>query len=358
MSTIRRPFVCGVLVAILMVMLPFVLLGCGKSKETGNVPIKLKVADIYSNTHYVSKGSIQIWMKRVTELTNGKVQFQYFPSQQIGKSADMLDVVSKGVAEIGYVPFPYFSGRMPLITGAGAISGTWKNCTTGNPAVLAVANANPVLEHDFLRNGVRPLLPFANQTFQLLTNKTAVNSLDDIKGMKIRSSGGVMDKIIASFGAVPVQIPVPELYEALQKGTVDGVLISFVSSSSHKLDEVVKYATRGLNVSGGIFGYVISEKTWKTLSPDIQQAMLKAAGEATKNLGASMDSLEVEAINKFKKKGIQVVELSPAEQQKWIDVQKPVLENWVKSMEANNLPGRQVFDSLVLKAKEAEKASK
>lgn len=357
MSSTRKHVSIG-LVVFLLVALPFIFTGCGKSQETGKENIKLKVADIYSNTHYISKGSVQVWMKRVTELTNGKVQFQYFPSEQIGKSADMLDVVSKGVADVGYVPFPYFSGRMPLITGAGAISGTWENCTAGNPAVLAIANSNPVLDHDFIRNGVRPMLPFANQTFQLLTNKKAIKTLEDVKGLKIRSSGGVMDRIIASFGAVPVQIPVPELYEALQKGTVDGVLISFVSSGSHKIDEVVKFATRGVNVSGGIFGYVISEKTWKTLSPDVQQAMLKAAQEATKNLGSSMDALEVEAVEKFKKKGVQIIDLSPEEQKRWVDVQKPVLDNWVKSMEEKQLPGRQVFDSLVSKVQETKKNSK
>lgn len=341
-------------------MVALLITGCGKATEnkTGNDVIKLKVADIYATTHYVSQGSLQVWMKKVTELTKGKVQFELFPSEQMGKSADMLDVVSQGVADVGYVPYPYFSGRMPLITGAGAISGIWENCTVGNPAVFEVASVNPVLEYDFLRNGVRPVLPFANQVFQVLSNKKPVKTLEDMKGLKIRSSGGVMDKIISSFGAIPVQIPVPELYEALQRGTVDGTLISFVSAQSHKLDEVIKHATRGVNVSGGVFGYVINENTWQKLPKDVQDAMTTASKEALANLAKVMDDSEKQAIESFQKKGIQVYELSAEEQKKWIEAQKPVTDAWIKTMEEKNLPGKTVLESLLSKAQEVRKTAK
>lgn len=317
----------------------------GQSSNDTSEVIKLKVADIYPKTHYVSQG-IQLWMQRTTELTNGKVEFVLYPSQQLGKSADMLDVVSTGVADVGYVPFPYFNGRMPLITGAGAISGIWSNCVEGNPSVWENCNTDPVLGEDFLKNNIRPILPFANQVFQLFTVNKPVKSLADIKGMKIRSSGGVMDDIITSFGAIPVQIPVGELYEALGRGTVDGSLISAVSLHSHKLDEVVKYCTWGVDVSGGIFGYAINEEVWQSLPEDVQQAMLQASEEALQDLGARMDADEAKQKQEYIDQGMNVYELSPEDQKEWLNAQDPVKEKWIESMAKQNLPGQEVLDAL------------
>ncbi len=337
---------------VVLLILAVTAVGCGSNQESAadsgdNAAevIKLKVADIYPKTHYVSQG-IQLWMERTTELTDGRVEFELYPSQQLGKAADMLDVVSTGVADVGYVPFPYFNGRMPLITGAGAISGIWSNCVEGNPAVWDTCTSDPVLNQDFVKNNIRPVLPFANQVFQLFTVDKPVQSLADIKGMKIRSSGGVMDDIITSFGAIPVQIPVGELYEALSRGTVDGSLISAVSLHSHKLDEVVNYCTWGVDVSGGIFGYAINEEVWQSLPEDVQQAMLQASQEALQDLGERMDADEAKQKQDFIDQGMDINELSPDDQQEWLDVQAPVKDKWIQEMKAQGLPGQDVLDAL------------
>gem|GEM_PF-816509 len=308
--------------------------------------IKLTVADIYPSTHYVPANSLMVWTKRVTELTDNQVVFDIYPSQQMGSSADMLDIMSKGIADVGYVPFPYFNSRMPLLTGAGAISGSWKNCSTGNPAVWEVATTSPVLENDFLSNNIRPVLPFANQTFQLLTNKKLVTSLEEIKGLKIRSSGGVMDKIITSLGAIPVQIPVTELYEAMARGTVDGTLISCIAADSNKINEASKYVTTGVNVSGGVFGYVINEDTWQSLPQNVQDAMNKASVEALAQLGETMDKLEKEALDAFLSGGLEVHELSAEEQERWILAQANVESDWIADMKSGGLPGEEVLKNL------------
>ena len=100
---------------------------------------------------------------------------------------------------------------MPLLSGAGALSGIWENCEIGNPGVWAVANSDVVLKHDFIDNGVYPIMMFANQVFQLWTVDKPVKDLADMKGLKVRSSGGVMDLIIKSLGAVPAsRFPPPK----------------------------------------------------------------------------------------------------------------------------------------------------
>lgn len=313
--------------------------------------IVLKVADIYAPNHYVPANSLMVWTKRVTELTNGQVEFEIYPSQQMGSTNDMLDIMSQGIADVGYVPMPYFNSRMPLITGAGALSGSWTSCASGNLAIWEVASTSPVLENDFLSNSIRPVLPFANMSFQLLTNKKQVKTLEDIKGLKIRSSGGIMDDIITAFGAIPVQIPVTELYEAMSRGTVDGTLISCISANSNKINEASKYVTTGINVSGGVYGYVINEDAWQTLPANVQEAMMTAAKEALAQLGTTMDQMEKDTLAAFEKSNLTVYELSAEEQQKWIDVQAPIEEKWIADMKSKGLDGAAVLENIRANAK-------
>ena len=56
--------------------------------------------------------------------------------------------------------------------------------------------------------------------------------------MKIRTLGGAQDSVIKALGGVPVQIPAPDLYTALQRGTVDGTIMAYTSAQSYKMDEI------------------------------------------------------------------------------------------------------------------------
>lgn len=309
--------------------------------------ITLKVGEHFAITHYISKNGIQFWMKRVTELTNGRVQFKHFPGEQLGKTSDMLDLVSNGVADVGYLPMPYFAGRMPLITGAAAYSGSWSDSLDGNPAIMEMTTTSPVLENDFLKNGIRPILPFANANFQLWTTKKEVKKPADIKGLKIRSGGGEQDNILASYpGAIPVMIAAPEIYEALSRGTVDGVLLSAASGHAYRIEEVCKYGLWGFNISGGILGYVINEKVYQKMPDDVKKAMGQASKDASENLARETVKEDLKWKQEFIKKGIKITDLTPAEQKEWAAFQDPVKEAWYKAMAAKGLDGRSVLERL------------
>ncbi len=76
--------------------------------------ITLRAADSFPSGHYIGANLIQVFMDTVSEKTGGKVAFEYFPAQQLGKSADMLSLTQSGVTDIGYVGPSYVSDKMPL----------------------------------------------------------------------------------------------------------------------------------------------------------------------------------------------------------------------------------------------------
>ena len=287
----------------LAVSMLFCLTGCGNQgtpSGTSETPsssgasdgekITITVADTYAPTHYFVVSSLYYFIDKVEELdTEDKIEFDVYPSQQLGNTNDMLDVVSQGIADMGHIPMAYFSARMPLLVGAGSLKGSWYGCEETNKAVWDIAMNDPSLTVDFLDNNIRPIIPFTNQSFQLFTTKKQVKTLEDLAGMKIRSSGGVMDDYITALGAIPVQISFNECYEALSRGTVDGIIISAAGAEQADLLETVSYLTTGLDIPGGIYGFAFNEQVWQSYPDDVKEIRLEAGKLANENSGKVLD---------------------------------------------------------------------
>ncbi|KAA0890865.1 hypothetical protein [Pusillimonas sp. ANT_WB101] len=74
----------------------------------------LRIADSLPNGSYIYKLVTQPFMEQVEKETNGKIKFQYFPGQQLGKAKDMLKLTQTGMADIGYIGPSYILDKMPL----------------------------------------------------------------------------------------------------------------------------------------------------------------------------------------------------------------------------------------------------
>jgi TRAP-type C4-dicarboxylate transport system substrate-binding protein len=105
--------------------------------------------------------------------------------------------------------------------------------------------------------------------------KKRVNKLEDLKGMKLRSTGTVA-KIVSALGAVPVAMPQTETYEALSKGIVDGLMSPVEVLQGWKFGEVVGNTTLDLGTAYGLgFFIVMNKEKWNSLPPDIQKIIEK-----------------------------------------------------------------------------------
>ena len=72
-------------------------------------------------------------------------------------------------------------------------------------------------------------------TYEVFTAKKPIVKLEDFKGLKIRTSGAAMSNVIKALGAVPVQIPTPDISIAMQRGTVDGTTFAYLSAKAYKV---------------------------------------------------------------------------------------------------------------------------
>ncbi|MCM3567508.1 TRAP transporter substrate-binding protein [Neobacillus mesonae] len=228
------------------------------------------------------------FMDKATELTNGRLKFEWYPSQQLGQMADYLTLTADGVADIGMFSASVFPSELSLANKVTALPGLFQNAYEGSMAFNAVSQKSPMID-EFLSHGVRPLLAVTTPTFNFYSKGVEINVPSDLKGHRVRTSAGTLSEIIKMAGGTPVGIPATETYEAYDKGAVDVLHHYAASDVAHGIRELSNWGSRNLGFSAGTTGFIISEKLWKTLPKDIQDALLEAGKYVAANGSKAWD---------------------------------------------------------------------
>ncbi|GBF32478.1 TRAP-type C4-dicarboxylate transport system [Desulfocucumis palustris] len=280
-------------------------------------------------------------MKRVEELSNGRVKFEFYPAEQLGKAKDMLNLVRSGTADMTYVLSSLVPGELPL-SAVGELP--LYTDTTVAAKAFRTLEKEVLFEKEIKRLGVRPIIDSEWSQCSLFTTKP-IKSVEDLKGMKIAAAGGRLD-VAKSLGGVPVSMSAPDTYEALSKGIVQGAIFMFNNAESYKIQEVAKYAYEGVPMGGYMGYYFMNEKTWQKLPEDIKEIIAKAGIEASDKIAQSSDELEKEIMEKWEKSGsVTIYHIPTAEKEQWTTKINKVNEDWAKNMDAKNLAGSQTLDA-------------
>jgi len=304
--------------------------------------ITLKVADTFPPGHYIVKEGVDFWIKRVEELTDGEVKIQHFGAGQMGKLRDMFSLTQRGVVDIGYVPPSFNSGTMPL-SGVHSLPSLFSSSSVGSSAFLETINNTAILQNDYLDNGIRPLWGVMTSTYNVFTRGVEVNSVEDLKGLKLKSVAGNMAQGVELMGASPVDIPSPETYQSIRTGTVDGAIFPSTSIYSYKLEEVVDTALLGVDVFVYYAPFSINEEKWQSLPKNVQEALNQAGQEAMEKVAAYTDNKVIELEKTLVDDGIKVIKLTPEQQAELRVTIGVVAETWVADMESRDLPGGKVL---------------
>lgn len=183
--------------------------------------IKLSLADQNAPTAWGPSNALHPWVKNVAEATKGRVKIEVYPSQTLVKGPDILRAVRSGVVDLGWCFHGYWPDLMPLsdvITLPGLPMATAEK---GSEVLWRLYERFPPIRREFA--DAPPLLMWTSNPYFLLTSKKQIKTLEDLKGLKIRVTGGPPTEQIKALGAVPTPVPMPDVYQALDKGVIDGM---------------------------------------------------------------------------------------------------------------------------------------
>jgi TRAP-type transport system periplasmic protein len=301
-----------------------------------------KTTFTYSNffppTHIQSQLA-EAWIKEVEKRTNGEISINYFPASTLTKAPQTYDGVVQGIADIGMTVLAYSRGRFPVAAAIDLPMGY-------SSGVQATNVANGVLEKFDPEEFKDTELMFlhAHGPGLLHTRDKAVHTLDDFKGMKIRSTG-TSGRLVAALGASPVGKSMGETYQMLQKGVVDGSMHPMETNKGWKVGEVVDYMTQNFSTAyTTTFAVFMNKSKWNSLTADQQKTIQEINAEFALKHGQAWDESDEEGLAFFKSKGGEVISQSDAEAEKWAKQAKSVVDEYIKSVAEKGIDGKAVVD--------------
>ncbi|HEU4371423.1 MAG TPA: TRAP transporter substrate-binding protein [Methylomirabilota bacterium] len=300
----------------------------------------LTMSSWVSPQHHITAVVLQGWANEAEKVTSGRVKFTMLPKHPSAPPGT-FDAVRDGLVDLSYVTASYTPARhvmplLPELPGAGETS-----------LINSVAYSRIYWKH-FHKvgeyKGVKLLGVFTHGPGQMFTKKP-VNSVADIQGLKIRTGGGVAEKVAKALGASAFVKPAPESYELLKSGVADGVFFPMESVVSFKLDTVLEQATL---FPGGMyssaFGFFMNEDKWNKLPKQDQDALEKISGEwIARHAGRSWDTADQKGLEALRKSGVKIVN---ANSEMVAEVRKrsaPIIDDWVKQASARGVDAARIL---------------
>lgn len=244
------------------------------------------VADTYSANNFLDAGhpfSVENYTnfaERVSERTDGEVDFDVFLGGVLLGGRASLTGTADGVAQVAYHAGTYTPSELPLTNIISDLAFLTDNFYALAAASTVMSFTHPALLQEYKDNGVVFGGGYGTPIYYLICN-TPIRSAADLEGKRLRMPGGVWDRWATAMGATSINVPSSEIYTGLDRGTLDcGVnpLDSLLSRSYWDVAKYVPMVPLGSYYSGPMWAYNID--FWQSLTDEQRKVLLEEAGAA------------------------------------------------------------------------------
>ncbi|HHY22183.1 MAG TPA: TRAP transporter substrate-binding protein DctP [Bacilli bacterium] len=349
----RKIFSVFMLVLISALLL---LTGCGgnspesntSSPETGE-KIKLRAATGLSAQHAWWAHSMVPWMERVTELTDGQVEFQTFVGGELVSVPGEADAVLDGTVDVAialpiYEPDQYPMAEITMLplshSDAVIASNAWKKLLESN---VELADGKTYSEMQFDQFKVFPIS--TTMEYSISTTGKEFNSAKDIKGTSLRTSSRIHEMYAAKTEINSITMPAVEMYDALSRGTFDGSFYSIADWTGYGFQDLFKYTITGINYGHFNSFIAMSKEKWDSLPENVQEAMIQANEEIFTPGIQEWLNRAAKAIPENEAVGGKFVNFSELAPEVQDTLNKGIVETWTdyaNLLESNGLPGNKL----------------
>jgi len=288
------------------------------------------------------------WAKEVEKRTNGKVKVQTFPGGTLLPAKNIFDGVISGTADIGNFAMSYQPGRFPVSEAVDL------------PLGFQSAKVASLVLYDLIEKyrpkefeKVKIITAFTCAPNDLMTSKP-VKSLADLRGMELRVSGTGAE-VIKRIGGIPIAMPMSETPEAIQKGIVKGIVSSLETLKDFNYAAYCPYATEA-NLFVVSFAVVMNREKWESLPADVKKVIDDMRREQSEWTGDYMDRHVKESLSWSKAKyNHQVFTLSKTDRAEITRLVQPMIDEYVKRVETQGVPGKNILGDVQQLKKKYEK---
>jgi TRAP-type C4-dicarboxylate transport system substrate-binding protein len=305
---------------------------------------KLTYSNFFPPTHIQSKLA-EAWCKEVEKRTGGKVKVDYFPGQTLTKARQSYDGTVEGISDISFSVLAYTRGRFPVMSAVDLPLGY----SSGKVATEVVNRVyKKFMPKEF--DDVKVMYLHAHGPGLVHTKGKAVRKLEDMKGLKFRAHG-TSALVVTALGGTPVAKPMPETYEMLQKGVVEGSVYPLEANKGWKLGEVTDYATSAFSAAYTTSFFVVMNKDkWNSLPADIQKTIEQINAEWIVKHGDAWDTSDMAGIKFFLNQGGQLIGVDEQEQDRWRQAVAPIISKYVGDAKKKGVSNAQEIVDFIVKS--------
>ena len=275
-----------------------------------------------SAPNFATSRGAKLLTEEIEKATNGELKMQLHLSGTLQISpSDITKAVGENIVQFGYDLFN--SGNIPLagIPRLPMLVQSYEDFTK-TAAVL-----QPYIEKAFAAKGSTVLAAYS-YPMQVVWGKKKLESLEDIKGLKLRVAAPEQGEFVRRFGGTSITMSAPEVPSALDRGVVDGIFTAGVGAVLWK--DLLKYGfLMVVNVNNS---YIIANtEAFNKLSPDLQAKLRTVAADIGRWNQDTMKTEEAASQKTLADAGYVLTQAKPAEVAKAVETMKPYWDEWAKS---------------------------
>ncbi len=243
---------------------------------------ELKIAHFMSPKHPMDRFLMRPWAKEIAKITNNDLTARIYPGGELGKGprAQFKRAVD-GIADITFGLQGYTSKQFPRTTLI-ELPAVAPDGIVATKRLWDIYDRYLAVEY----KRVKTLAIWGAESPILMTKNKPIRKISDIKGLKIRTPSKGQAGLIKALGATPVAMPVTRMYNALNTGVVDALMVPPSVIISFKIGEVAKYYTTGLPFGRSPFFLLMNLPKWESLSASQKAAINKTTGQGLSLKGA------------------------------------------------------------------------
>lgn len=276
-------------------------------------------------------GAFTLLMDTARDASGGSMTFEMFDSGTLLAADQLVPGLTRGVCDLALQTSSYVSTSYPVL---GCYELPFINDGTDQTlrALTIDGDLFNLINEQLATKGLRLLGSMPTAPEYVWTMDKPVLAPEDLKGLRIRTAGNVEGETVKALGGSPISMSSAELYEALERGTIDGMISYPGTVISRDLQNVLKYGTAG---HFGLYSVDIYSRLdwWEDLSDDEKSALNEGA-KAYQTEGTAAQ-LKVHADDYFpamKAAGMEIVELDGQQEQVFRDATSDVVDWWKAKM--------------------------
>lgn len=291
--------------------------------------------------------AIQKYLDRITEMSDGRIQWELYPDASIVESSGIINGLATGLCDAGMVNYAHQGGKLDL-AGVTALPGIYSNSWEATYALFEMYDNQGAFYQQLADNGLVLIGAFMSDG-NVIFSKDKITDISDLAGKRVISTTTVIDDILEKAGATVVGFSTTETYEALSKNTADACAnMSFTSAASFALEEVCDYCYQ-LNFGSGPNLYCMSQASWDKLPKDLQDIIRKVMWEEQPSILYETYVLETgketSSYDTFVEAGCTIT-VPSAEQIEAFRTEygEDIYVDWVQTMNDEGYDGQSVLD--------------